>query len=270
MKIYLDFFSGSHGHFLEYVINTWIFKGPRVDNIFNTLGASHLIRFDSEYMVNRVVTAKHYSEFNIDHTTPDKVIRVSISDYYAKWIYQINISERAGDIPIEKRNKKMIPDTIRNIPHAFRNNWYSKFNFEENGYVYPGNWRWQEITSFDFPMESLFEITELYSTLYKLSSFFNMTFVPDQELGQIFEKFLIKNQGWQSYLKCKNIVHESLMGHNIEFSSTIYEQALINSMLTQTVGIFDGELFDCDTYPNTTAQIWHQIDHHLKTFDQRF
>jgi hypothetical protein len=34
MKIYLDFFSGSHGHFLEYVINTWLFKGPCVDNIF--------------------------------------------------------------------------------------------------------------------------------------------------------------------------------------------------------------------------------------------
>ena len=60
------------------------------------------------------------------------------------------------------------------------------------------------------------------------------------------------------------------MGNNIEFTSTICEQALINSMLTQTVGIFDGELFDCDAYPNTTAQIWNQIDHHIKTFDQRF
>ena len=91
MKIYLDFFSGSHGHFLEYVINTWLFKGPRVNNIFNALGASHRIRSNSKYMVDRVVTAKHYSEFNINNDIPDQVIRISISHDYAKWIYQINI-----------------------------------------------------------------------------------------------------------------------------------------------------------------------------------
>jgi hypothetical protein len=269
MKIYLDFFSGSHGHFLEYVINTWLFNGPRVKNIFNDLGASHLIRSDLKYMSDRVVTAKHYSEFNIATDTPDQVVRISISDDYAKWIYQINIIERAGDIPAEKKNKK-IPDTIKNIPHAFRNNWYSKFNFEENGYVRPGNWRWQEIPAFDFPLESLFDATEFYCVLYKLSSFLNTTFVPDHELAQLLESFLLKNQGWQFYLKCKNIVHESLLGNNIEFDSSVCEQALINTMLTQTVGVFDGELFDSDTYPGNTLQLWNQIYHHLKTFDQRF
>jgi hypothetical protein len=269
MKIYLDFFSGSHGHFLEYVINTWLFKGPRVKNIFNSLGTSHYIRSDSKYMSNRVVTAKHYSEFNIDPNTPDQVIRVSILDDYAKWIYQVNVIERAGDIPAEKKNKE-IPDTIKNIPHVFRNNWYSKFNFEENGYVYPGNWRWQEIPAFDFPMESLFDITEFYRVLYKLSNFLNTTFVPDHELAQLLESFLLKNQGWQSYSKCKTIVHESLTGNNIDFDSNICEQALINSMLTQTIGVFDGELFDSDSYPSNTSQLWNLIDQHLKTFDQRF
>ena len=269
MKIYLDFFSGSHGHFLEYVINAWLFKGPRVKNIFNDLGASHCIRSNLKYMSNRVVTAKHYSEFNIDSDTPDQVIRISILDDYAKWIYQINIIERAGDIPAEKKNKE-IPNTIKNIPHAFRNNWYSKFNFEENGYVYPGNWRWQEIPAFNFPMESLFDIDEFYHVLYKLSNFLNTTFVPDRKLALLLESFLLKNQGWQSYWKCKAIVHETFKGNNIEFDSNICEQALINSILTQTIGIFDGALFDSDNYPSNTSQLWNQIDHHLKTFDQRF
>ena len=65
-------------------------------------------------MSNRVVTAKHYSEFNIDSDTPDQVIRISILDDYAKWIYQINIIERAGDIPAEKKNKE-INTTIDSI-----------------------------------------------------------------------------------------------------------------------------------------------------------
>lgn len=269
MKIYLDFFSGSHGHFLEYVINTWLFKGPRVKNIFNNLGASHCIRSNAKYMSNRRVIAKHFSEFNIDSDTPDQVVRVCIWDYYTKWIYQINVIERAGDIPAEKKIEE-IPDTIKNTPHALRNNWYSKFNFEENGYAYPDNWRWRDTPAFDFPMESLFDITEFYSALHKLSNFLNTTFVPDLELAQLFHSFLSKNQGWQSYAKCKTLVNESLTGNDIEFDSNICEQALINSMLTQMIGLFDGELFDSDSYPRNTIQLWNQIDLHLKTFDQRF
>jgi hypothetical protein len=41
-------------------------------------------------------------------------------------------------------------------------------------------------------------------------------------------------------------------------------------MLTQTIGVFDGELFDSDSYPSNTSQLWNLIDQHLKTFDQRF
>jgi len=269
MTIYLDFFSGSHGHFLEYVINTWLFKGPRVGNIFTDLGASHVPWSDLNYMSNRMIAAKHYSEFDIECDVPDQVVQISISDDCARWIYQINVVERAGDIPAEKKNEE-IPDMVRKIPHAFRNSWYSKFNFEENGYTLPNNWRWREVPSFVFPMESLFDINDFYRRLYQLSKFLNITFVPDHDLAQLFEMFLIKNQGWQSYSKCKNIVHESLLRNNIEFTSNVCEQALINSMLTQIIGIFDGELFDYDDYPSNTLQLWNLIDHHLITFDQRF
>ena len=51
---------------------------------------------------NVVGTKLSYSEFNINNDIPDQVIRISISHDYAKWIYQINIIERAGDIPAEK------------------------------------------------------------------------------------------------------------------------------------------------------------------------
>jgi hypothetical protein len=63
--IAIDFYSGSHGHFLEYVINTYIFKGSKIKNIFTDLGTSHLIRDDISYMDQRMVEARHYSEFNL-------------------------------------------------------------------------------------------------------------------------------------------------------------------------------------------------------------
>ena len=37
----LDFWDGPHGHFLEYVINCWIFDCPRVPNLFTHTRACH-------------------------------------------------------------------------------------------------------------------------------------------------------------------------------------------------------------------------------------
>jgi hypothetical protein len=65
-------------------------------------------------------------------------------------------------------------------------------------------------------------------------------------------------------------VHAAIVGNNIEFFSTEMSQALINSLLSKSVGIFDGELFDNDSYPSNTCQLWNMVDQHLKTFDQKF
>ena len=267
--IYLDFFSGSHGHFIEYVINTWLFKGPRVSNIFTEHGSCHQIRNDIAYMTHKIVEAAHYTEFNISQNIPTKLIRININQDWANWIYQINVMSRAGDIPLEKK-LKLMPESVRNSPRKFRNEWYAKFNSTVDGYPLPGNWRWPDTAVFEFRIESLFDLVEFYNELYRLSEFLEITFVPDQELSDLLEEFLIKNQGWQCYKNCKQIVHSALTGNNIEFSSNEMSQALINSLLSKTVGVFDGDLFDHDKYPANTAQLRQCINLHLKTFDQRF
>jgi hypothetical protein len=265
MNIYLDFFAETHGHFLEYVINTWLFDGPRVENIFTPLGTCHLAMRNKNYVDNRAVKARHYSQFNFECDDPDQLIRVSISDDYANWIYQINRIERAGAVQAEKLNRN-IPERIRKTSHLYRNNWYAKFNFEKHAYLNSCDWRWNDTVFFDFPMESLFEVTDFYQTLYQLSTFLNTKFVPDVELSKLVENFLKINPGWQSYIKCKKIVEATLANIDLDFECTIAEQALINSLLTRSVGIFDGELFHSDDYPNKTSHMWKLIDHQLKNF----
>lgn len=267
--IYLDFFSGSHGHFLEYVINTWLHTGPRVHNIFTEHGSCHQIRKDKDYMAHRIVKAAHYTEFNISQNIPTKLIRININQDWTNWIYQINVMSRAGDIPLEKKVKLTL-ESVRHSPSKFRNEWYAKFNSTVNGYHLPGNWRWPDAAVFEFSMESLFDLVEFYNELYRLAEFLEITFVPDQELSDLLEEFLTKNQGWQHYKECKHLVHATIAGNNIEFFSNEISQALINSLLSKSVGLFDGELFDNDDYPTTTGQIWNIMDQHLKTFDQRF
>jgi hypothetical protein len=41
MNNLIDFHGATHGHFLEYIINTWIYQGSRVDNVFTELGTCH-------------------------------------------------------------------------------------------------------------------------------------------------------------------------------------------------------------------------------------
>lgn len=267
--IALDFFSGSHGHFLEYVINTWLFKGPRVNNIFTDLGASHNIRRDIQYSQERIICADHYSEFNKELVNPSKIVRITIAEDWANWIYQINVLARAGDIPLEKKIK-LTDESVRASPVAFRREWYSKFNLLEHGYQRPGNWLWPDANTFEFAMENLFDLENFYNELYRVADFLETTFVPDRELSNLLLKFLEKNQGWQYYVKCKNLYQHALTGNNVEFSSDAISQALLNSMISKSIGVFDGSLFDNDLYPTATDQVWKAIEDHLTLFDQKF
>lgn len=269
IMIHLDFFGASHGHFLEYVINTWLLKGPRVPNIFTEHGSSHLIRSDTEYMAHRIVEAAHYTEFNMLNQSPTNLIRISINSDWGNWIYQINVMYRAGDVPSAQKIK-LTPESVRNTPWEFRNEWYAKFNSTDHGYHCPSNWLWPNLSAFEFRMESLFDLVEFYDELHRLAKFLELTFVPDQELSNLLENFLIKNQGWQCYKESKQLVHAVMAGNNVEFYSTEMSQALINSLLSKSIGIFDGELFSNNDYPTNTSQIWKIVDQHLKTFDQRF
>lgn len=266
--ILLDFFSGSHGHFLEYVINTYIFKSTRVSDIFTEFGSSHGIRQDSSYMSNRAVHAAHYSEFNISQPiSPEKVVRISVASQMEKVIYQINVMYRAGDIPIEKKIKS-IPESIRNSASQLRLDYFSKLN--GRGYQTPANWRWNDLPSYEFPMCSLFNLCDFYIELKKLAQFLEHSFNPDSSLTQIWQEFMQKNQGWQCWYNSQELLTKSLANENFDFTSDIWTQALLNYLLSQSIGICDGVLFDKDNYPSNTSQIYQIAQQYICDFDSRF
>ena len=263
----LDFYSGSHGHFLEYLINVYIFRCPSVDKIFTSLGTSHGIRHDTNYMDSRIIVAGHYSEFNVPTTDPVSVVRIQTATNYAKTIYQINVDCRAGDIPVEKKRQN-IPVEIRSMPDLLRNNYLSKLKYPEIGYKIPGDWRWSKPTRiYDFPMESLFDLTELYSEMLKLSNFLNHSWNPDVSLAKVWNEFIEANHGVQAWKKCKNILEMSLSNSPMDFDCTPWEQALLNLMLEQSIGC---QVIKTDHFPQNTQEIYRAIQHYIKTFDIQF
>jgi hypothetical protein len=197
--ILLDFYSGSHGHFLEYVINTYIYGGPRVTQVFTELGTCHGIRADSEYCRRRVVTAAHYSEFKIPVVdNPHKVIRITANSDMENICYQINVQCRAGDM-FEKKKSQEINDNIKDSPVELRMDYYSKFSLAECGYQKPSQWRWDSVDHYEFPMRNLYDALNFYSELQQLSKFLNHSFKPDPSLMQLWQTFCDKNHGLQAW-----------------------------------------------------------------------
>lgn len=266
-KIIIDFTGAAHGHFLEYVVNTWICQGYRMDKIFTDLGTCHLPVKNPNYTADRLVVCGHFSERNQHTETPDKIIRITINNPSAWIIYRINLLYRPADIGYKNSVKNMgVKDSIAER----RKNIYSKLIDDESKFDPKIKWRWEEAPCFEFPMDHLYDQTQFYQTLSKCAKFLNQRFIPDAELAKQWHEFMALNQGTNAYFKSKSIVEDALSQQLRQIETNEVEQALINFMLSETVEIYDGPLFTDEQYPTSTMEIWSYISNHLSSFDSRF
>jgi hypothetical protein len=272
MNNLIDFHGATHGHFVEYIINTWIYQGPRVDNAFTELGTCHNPRQDANYCKNLQIWCNHFTELSKERpylSTPVKIVRITVDTQEGKIIHMINNMYRVADITLERSYQK-IPLNVRSSPSRLRNDWYSKLTDRENQYRLDYAWRFPEVLAFEFAMESLYDATALYRTMQECAAYLEQRFIPDVKFYETWQQFITLNQGVQMFNKCKHLVESTLAKHSIDFDSIAPEQALINAMLGQTVGIFDGVLFANDQYPTNTLELWDLVLNHLDVFDQKF
>jgi hypothetical protein len=265
----IDFHGASHGHFLEYLINTWIYNGPRVPRVFTDLGTSHMPRLDPDYRDGCMIKCNHYTELNIENSVPEKIVRISIDDQPSQWIHMVNVMYRVGDVSLEKSYTR-IPSEVVKSPSSLRTNWFSKLTDAENTYKIDYEWRWPESDAFYFPMHHLYDLTALYQTMNQCAAFLEQKFTPDQEFCKVWKEFVEFNQGLQCYQRSKKIVEMAFENKDFEFEAIEPEQALINVLLATTVNMHDGTLFTDDQYPTNTKQLWTIIKTHLDEFDNKF
>jgi hypothetical protein len=267
-KIVLDFYSGSHGHFLEYVTNRYIFQGPRIQQVLTDLGTSHNILYNNEYQSNRKIAATHFTEFNIQRSErPKKVVRISLNSEMEKLIYQINVACRVRDVPLAKQIERL-PESVQTDPIQLRNNFFAKLS--GNGYPTPTQWLWSDVPAYEFSMKSFYNLYDFYRELKQLSDFLEHSFEPDESLTLLWHEFIEKNQGWQCWNGAQQILVSALGNDDREFEADIWTKALLNYFLSNAVGLYDGELFESEVYPTNAQQIYALVQKHLKEFDERF
>jgi len=264
MNIKLDFHGSTHGHFLEYVSNVYIMQTtPSKASIFKPPTYSAHGR-DQHYLANRIIRCGHFSASN-QIKNNDTVIRIVMPQTDNMFFIAVtNLMYKAGDVGFETQQLS-IPDTIRNNPVDYRNNWYSKFNQRDEHSKYYNDFQSIPNPVFEFPFEAFFSYKDFCIALCDLAAFLNQSFFPDHSLYQLWSEFIQYNQGWQSFNKCNCIINSMFSNQNIDIDCTIVEQGWINFNLSNMCNMYQGPMFDDAVYPVNTLIAYNAIQQHLSS-----
>jgi hypothetical protein len=251
----IDFYPGSHGHFLEYVVNCWIFNGPRIPNIFTDNGTCHLTYGDYAYVSSKRVLCNHFSEMKIFYPEScTKIIRISVNSFFEECCLQMNVINRAGDIPRHIKEQSL-PDQVLASVDRVRNDYYSKFLDRQNNAASNIEWAVTDCPVLEISMADLYDLRMFFAALQKIAYFLNRKFTPDDELTQLWYKFVSLNHGLRSWNLVNEFVTAVLSNRELDVCLNVEEQALANVFFSQSLNIYDNELFYTDCYPSSTLEV---------------
>jgi hypothetical protein len=262
-NIKIDFHGGTHGHFLEYVVNTYVFKCPQsIDSIYSDRGSIKEID-----RPGRRVVCGHFSNnaqgrdadpkyIGFEFTPNDKIIRIAVNqEEDSFFIAFTNLIYRSSGATFEQHMDN-IPEEIRSNQALLRNDFYSKIN-ERQRYadLFPKfSYVWNE--NFEFPFMHFYDFAKFCETLTKLSTWLGEKFVPNTDLYDLWLQFISKNQGLNSYNQCKEIVESILGNQEKRIACTTLEEAWIIYKITKITGVYLN--IDSD-FPKSTQQIYEML-----------
>lgn len=246
----IDFYPGTHGHFLEYVVNTYIYKMPKVDKVFTDLGTAHGIVSDRHYQLNKQIRCGHFSERGRQMTVvPPKLIRITVSGFKAHVCFYINSDYRAWNDP----SRRLLNLTL-SIKEQ-RDAYYYRLTDKKSAYYLRFPWLSYTCEVFELDMIALYEFDVFVTQLRKLADFLKRDFLPDDSLKILWQEFISKNHGVLAWDKCHLIFSKIVSGEPYEFTATVEEQALINALIYNMTNSEPEELFVTDNYPTNTVDI---------------
>jgi len=275
----IDFFGGTHGNFLELVVNHAI-DGNLYDisqNQFTKDGACHLKDVSSDYIP--ITKCGHYSWNEHIFDDSDYVIRI-VPSQCDMLIAVTNSFLRAGDqqldldnLEIDTRKKMLKLPKLLNFLQSLSDNhgvadFYSRmilrhyfesmFADPTNGLKNYTNWKSaNNVHAFDF--STFFYIDQFYESLQQIARFVNLEFRPSSQLIKLHNQFLEKNQGWHGHLKCSKIVESIIRKQIVPMQLNIIEEAWISYRISQIFNLYDLPCFRQELFPPTTEEIIHNI-----------
>jgi hypothetical protein len=230
MIIPIDFVAGTHGHFLEIVLNKFFNTALVNFDPFDDLGASHKVT--NEYLDSRVFVAQHWFERDVKKLSQfDRVISIQFDQDDLLLVSSISLL-RAGNTGIKnnlleidtvsKLNNKFYLSLLTEIITAYpgtcdvngsipRNvlREFFKFGFADpciNGY-----WKKQQQMHYTTPV-FVFKFKAFYSkdlfvkSLLELQQFLKMPLKLNNEFEKLHQKFLAQIPYIDNQVQCDDIV----------------------------------------------------------------
>lgn len=270
--IKLDYYPGTHGHFLEYVANVYIMKTPpSATTIFSPIGIAH--NTDDTYKNNRCIISHHYSWFNEPFDVDDQIIRIVIdADNDAEcFVGLVNVAVRAADNLFSTNQgfeyyTSNIPESVRSSRLLHRDHWYSKIiegHYQKN---LPREYTIKTEGVFEFPFNAFFDWALFCKNLNLLAFFLKQEFFADESLYKLWKFFIDNNHGYQSLIKCNQLLEEIFSNRSATIDCTLLEESWINYNLAKISRLYEGPMFNSEQYPSTTTDIYTVIqDYYQKT-----
>jgi hypothetical protein len=279
MIVAVDFAPGLHGHFLELIINKYIFGIPyNKEAVFQSSGAVHVINTDQDYQSTKLANCGHYSSFG--YAYPQDVQKIVFIKHAPVFdiVLLTNIFHRCHPdaVSVDDFNFKEILSVHENTMALnnsnsdidFRKDWFSKLT--ERHFELTDCRPVTELPVFDFDYSTFFNLPDFCNELKRTSKFLNSTFLFDESLVDLWYDFKQRNQGWQLYTQAQDLLTKTLSGVDAPIPDDWKIHAYLNYQVGKLFELYDGELHTNPAYPTTTTQLSNIIKQHVKNFDQTF
>lgn len=281
----LDFVPGTHGHFLEYVLNRLLNILDDYQDPFTALGTSHAQ--STAYRRAREIYCGHWYRSNIyalEHS--DRVIRITFEPEDVLLVTSMSLL-RAADLQIDnntlhietaqKLQNQFYMEFLENIYRAYPNihrtpdiprhilREYFKFGFRDfalNGY-------WQELQRllavkvndcFEFDIKTIYDHDRLLDRLGVLQRWLDRPLdLANNWLPEAHAKFLSKVPYLNSKDQCDQIVDAVVGRQSAPIPAlTLLQESYINGRLEH---LFGREMpFDQTDYFTNTESMLHYLD----------
>lgn len=276
--IYIDYFGGTHGQFLEFLVAKHILCLPQYQNYypFKSSGVSHLKPIEPF----AYVCADHFSYgpitgVRIDENISNLLIQIIIEPQKLQDIFVFNIWQRAGEKPVDFNNLNSVYEKInptdlpKNITRqVLRNLIYSQIR--EDWFVYKHNDLINyNISKVQVKFENFYSYEKLLFELEKIAAKIQKE-LQTNNLRETWKKFIELNSGYQIRLKIDEIFANVVQDNAMNLKLDLYEEASLNARITTQFDIHsDISVFD-DRYPQNTILIAQDIKSVMKSRNPKF
>jgi len=271
--VFVDFIGGSHGNFLEYCINRFIFNNDtqgELLSMFTESGASHA--HSEKYDNSKEVVSCHLSQDIFEYNTkPPYTVSIPAGSDDKK---ELNPNTKIIQIGLPYNKREQIISTCNlllragNVEKYYYNDKISGLSTNDARNILKGSMHsstnafklFKHTNQYNFQLQSFYEIDLFIQELNNVSVFLGRYFDASIDLFVLWKEFITLNSGYQIYNKIKELFEMLYLDKNMALELTLLEEAALCFYIENTFMLSESGLNDIGVFPSSIYELRQIID----------